>query len=579
MNHAKARAENGWPHMSVTEVEAQLCRAGRFEVEDQVIDGIPTRVWKNAVPDMAAVVRHAGTHGEGVFLILDDERLSYVDFARAVAALASELVGLGVEKGDRVAVAMRNLPEWPVCFFAAASIGAIAVPLNAWWTGAELEFALRDSGARIVLCDAPRAAAIEPFRCGLPMLEHVIVARDDAGGAGSLERRIGAVGDYGRLPVGPIPDVSLAPDEDVAIFYTSGTTGAPKGAVATHRNLLSNILSTAYASARTILRRGQALPAPRRRTALHVIPFFHVTGFSARLLGAMFSGDTLVLMHKWDTERAFALIEREGIDSAGGVPTIAWQLIEHPARARYDLSSLDLISYGGAPAAPELARRIATEFGAAPGVGWGMTETCGTVTNHSGEDYLARPDSCGPAVAVAELKIAGDDGAALPTGTVGELWARGPMVVRRYWNRPDATTATFVDGWVRTGDIARLDEEGFCYIVDRAKDVIIRGGENIYSSEVENVLFEFPGVTDAALIGLPDRVLGEVPAAVVHLAADATGDEEVLRQWVRDHLAAFKVPVAIRFSDETLPRNANGKILKPELRRFFDDYSISSTPL
>jgi long-chain acyl-CoA synthetase len=260
------------------------------------------------------------------------------------------------------------------------------------------------------------------------------------------------------------------------------------------------------------------------------------------------------------------------VNVTGGVPTIAWQLLEHPDRDRYDLSSLESIAYGGAPAAPDLVRRIFTEFGALPGNGWGMTETMATVTSHAAEDYLNRPTSAGPPVAAADLKIMGEDGQTeLPTGEVGELWARGPMIVRGYWNKPGATAETFVDGWVRTGDLARLDEEGFCYIVDRAKDMIIRGGENIYSTEVENCLYAHPAVTDCALIGLPHRTLGEEPAAVVHLCPGCHATEAELQGWVRQHLAAFKVPVAIRFVAETLPRNANGKILKRELRALFED--------
>ncbi|HEX8449984.1 MAG TPA: fatty acid--CoA ligase family protein, partial [Allosphingosinicella sp.] len=319
------------------------------------------------------------------------------------------------------------------------------------------------------------------------------------------------------------------------------------------------------------LRRGEAPPEPEPKIALVVVPLFHCTALSAILMGTMVAGHTLVFIRKWDPLDALALIERERVQMTGGVPTIAWQLIEHPERSRFDLSSLEQISYGGAPAAPELVRRIWEEFGALPGNGWGMTETTATVTSHVGEDYLARPDSVGPPVPVADLRIMSPDGAVeLPVGEVGELWARGPQVVKAYWNAPDASAATFVDGWVRTGDLARLDGEGFLYIVDRAKDMVIRGGENIYSIEVENILFDHPAVTDAALIGLPHRTLGEEPAAVVHLAPGARATEEELKTWVRDRLAVFKTPVRIAFLPQPLPRNANGKILKGELKALFD---------
>jgi long-chain acyl-CoA synthetase len=287
-------------------------------------------------------------------------------------------------------------------------------------------------------------------------------------------------------------------------------------------------------------------------------------------MGSIAAGNTLIFMYRWDPVEAFQIIEREKVNSTGGVPTIAWQLLEHPERKNYDLSSIEAIAYGGAPAAPELVRKIREEFGALPGNGWGMTETMATVTGHSSEDYLNRPDSCGPPVAVADLKIMSEDGTReLPTGEIGELWARGPMVVKGYWNNPEATAETFIDGWVRTGDLARLDEEGWCYIADRAKDMIIRGGENIYSSEVENVLYDHPAVTDAALVGIPHQQLGEEPAAVVHLAPGTSASEAELQEWVAARLAKFKVPVKIAFSNETLPRNANGKILKKELSSFF----------
>jgi Acyl-CoA synthetases (AMP-forming)/AMP-acid ligases II len=281
-------------------------------------------------------------------------------------------------------------------------------------------------------------------------------------------------------------------------------------------------------------------------------------------------------MRRWEAEPAMQLIEREKVTATGGVPTIAWQLIEHPAREKYDLSSLVTVTYGGAPSAPELVRRIAETFpGSQPGNGWGMTETTATFTSHLGKDYEARPDSAGPAAPVGEMQIRdpADGKTVLPAGSVGELWVKGPQVVKGYWNKPEATAETFVDGWLRTGDLARLDEEGFLYIIDRAKDMLIRGGENIYCVEVENVLYEHPDVMDAALIGLPHKTLGEEPAAVVHLRPGGKATEEELRELVRSRLAAFKVPVKVAFWPETLPRNANGKIMKAELKAAFPEAS------
>jgi acyl-CoA synthetase (AMP-forming)/AMP-acid ligase II len=568
------KLDTDWPRMSLKQVDALLTAPGsRLEMDEAVIRGVPTRVWKNAPPNLPSLVRLSRGHGERTATIFEAERVFWEAQYRAIAALALELRRLGVGKGDRVAIAMTNLPEWPVAFFAATALGAIAVPLNAWWTGAELEFGLSDSGSKLLVADFARWQRIEPHRSALAGLEHVVVSRSAEAVAGALrlEDLIGAPGDWAALPGAELPDVPVAPDDEATILYTSGTTGRPKGALGTHRNLTTNILSVGYSNARAALRRGEAPPEPQPKTALMVIPLFHCTALSAMLMGTMVAGHTLVFMRKWDALEALAIIERERVQITGGVPTVAWQLLEHPERSRFDLSSLEQISYGGAPAAPELVRKIREEFGALPGNGWGMTETTATVTSHVGEDYLNRPDSAGPPVPIADLKIMSPDGAReLPVGEVGELWARGPQIVKGYWNNPDATAATFVDGWVRTGDLARLDEEGFLYIVDRARDMVIRGGENIYSIEVENVLFDHPAVTDAALIGLPHRTLGEEPAAVVHLAPGTEATEEELKAWVRKRLAVFKTPVRIAFLPQPLPRNANGKILKNELKTLFD---------
>ena len=565
-----------WPKMSLAEASAALTVAdSKFEMETVEIGGVPTRVWKHAPPSLAWLIAASRMHGERVFTVYEDERVTYDANFRAVAKLAHALVGMGIVKGDRVGLAMRNLPEWPVIFFAAASIGAIVVPLNAWWTAGELEYGIQDSGSRLLFVDDERYQRLMAHNPTLPALEKMIVGRASVPldpRAERLEDLIGTPHDYAALPEAELPPVDLLPDDEATIFYTSGTTGNPKGALGTHRNLTTNILTSGFSGARTFLRRGEAIPDPQPKTFLTCIPMFHVTACSATMMGSVAAGNTLVFMRKWDTIRAMELIEREKVHVTGGVPTIAWQILEHPDRARYDLSSLEAIAYGGAPSAPELVRRIFTEFGALPSNGWGMTETMATVTANAAEDYLARPTSAGPPVAVADCKIVAEDGVTeLPVGEVGELWARGPMVVKGYWHKPEATAATFVDGWVRTGDLARVDDEGFVYIVDRAKDMIIRGGENIYSSEVENVLYAHPAVTDCALIGIPHRTLGEEPAAVVHLAPGMTASEAELQAWVKERLAIFKTPVAIRFVHDTLPRNANGKILKKDLKALFED--------
>jgi long-chain acyl-CoA synthetase len=566
--------------MSIAEAHALLTGPGMpFEMETLCIRGLETRVWRNAPPTLRAEAEAAKAFGkERIFLVYEDERVSFDAFHRAVAAFAAELVRAGVKPGDRVALVMRNLPEWPVVFYAGVSLGAILAPLNAWWTGPELEYGLADSGSKILIADAERYNRIKDHLHNCPSLERVYVARASEEIAHpqvvALEEAIGGPATWADLPDAEIPPAAVQPDDPATIFYTSGTTGKPKGALASHRNITSNVMAAAIGAARAFLRRGEQPPAPDpgapQRSILLSVPFFHATGCFSILSPTLVSGGKIVMMYKWEPIRAFELIERERITMAGGVPTIAWQLIEHPARANFDLSSLESVAYGGAPSAPELVRKIVETFPRSqPGQGWGMTETSAAVTGNSAEDYENRPDSCGPAVPVCDLKIVGPDGAVLPVGEVGELWARGPNIVIGYWNKPEATAQTFVEGWVKTGDLARLDAEGFCYIIDRAKDMLIRGGENIYCVEVENVLYEHPAVMDAAVVGIPHKTLGEEPGAVVTLKVGADLDERALKAFVAERIAAFKVPVRIVFQRETLPRNANGKVLKTELKKIF----------
>jgi len=566
--------------MGIAEAHTRLTAPGMpFEMEEKVVRGVALRVWKNAPPTLRDVFLAGRAHGDRIFLTYEDDRASFEGFARATIAFAHRLREDGVEKGDRVAIVMRNLPEWPVAYFAAALVGAIATPLNAWWTGSELEYGLTDSGAKVAVVDAERLGRIAEHLPRCPALRRVYVAREDEEVAhpviSPLEEVIGRPNDWPALADRPLPDVPLEPEDDATIFYTSGTTGKPKGALATHRNITSNIMASGLSVARSYLRRGEAPPAPDpsapQKASLLSVPFFHATGCFAVLGPSLFAGTKLCLMRKFDAEAAMAIIERERVTSAGGVPTIAWQLLEHPNRHKYDLSSLDTVSYGGAPSAPELVRKIKETWPKSqPGNGWGMTETSATFTHHMAEDYLARPDSCGPAVPVCEVKVVDPaSGRELGPGEVGELWGKGPNVVKGYWNKPEATAQTFVDGWVKTGDLARVDEEGFVFIIDRAKDMLIRGGENIYCIEVENCLYDHPAVMDAAVVGVPHKTLGEEPAAVVTLKPDAQATEAELRAHVAAHLAAFKVPVRIVLQRETLPRNANGKIMKNELKKLF----------
>ncbi len=572
-------SETALKPMSIAEINAKLTAPGeRFEIEEVTIRGARIKTWKNAPRTMRDVcLTGIKTFGPREFLVLEGDRVTYDAFGRAVSVLAKRLAADGVGKGDRVAVVMRNLPEWPVAFFAALTLGAIATPLNAWWTGPELEYGVADSQSKVLLIDGERYGRLEEHLHNCPSLKRIYVTRatEEIGHplVQTLESVLGAPNDWKTLPDASFADVDIAPDDPATIFYTSGTTGKPKGALGTHRNITTNLIGAAFSGIRGFLRRGVAPPAPDpnlQRVALLVVPLFHVTGCHSTLCGNIFTGGKIVLMRKWDAEEGMRLIEREKVNSTGGVPTIAWQIIEHPNRAKYDLSSLEVIGYGGAPSAPELVRKIGETFkGAQPGNAWGMTETSAAFCGIGGEDYLRKPDSCGVCAPTGEMKIVGPKGETLGPNQVGELWAKGPQVVAGYWNKPDATRETFVDGWVKTGDLAKLDDEDYCYIIDRAKDMLIRGGENIYCVEVENALYEHPAVMDAAIVAVPHRTLGEEPGAVVHLKPGAHATEEELRAWVAERLAAFKVPVKVVFWPEMLPRNQNQKILKTELKKVF----------
>ncbi len=562
------------------DVEATLTAAGAdFEMGTTVVRGIELRYWKNAPPTLRDLLLASRAHGDADFLVYDGDhpdavagrfdRLTFTEHFRAAAKFAHVLVDrYGIKPGDRVVIAMRNLPEWSIAFWGATAVGAIAAPLNAWGTGPDLAYGVRDSGARLVVCDYDRATRLADQLSNLPDLETVLVVRNPGD---SLPAGMTSFDDaLGEVPAEiELPELAIEPDDDATIFYTSGTTGLPKGALGTHRNICTNLVSLAFGGARAEARNPNPVVADPddRPVYLMSVPFFHATGCHSVLVGNIAQGGCIVLMYKWDPERALQLIEREGVTTFGGVPAMAWQVLEHPNFADYDLSSVRSIGYGGAPAAPELVRRLNAMFpGRTPSNGYGLTETSSVTTLNAGADYERKPDSVGRAVAVCDLKIVDVDGSEAPTGEIGELWIKGPNIIRGYWGKPEATAEAIVDGWLRSGDIARIDDEGFVYIVDRAKDMIIRGGENIYCIEVETALFEHPAVTDAAAIGLPHKVLGEEVGAVVHLAPGTTASADELQAFVAERLAAFKVPVQIWFRDEPLPRNPNGKILKRDLK-------------
>ncbi len=563
----------GWPVVSLDEARAILTAPGApFEMSVARIDGRDMRVYVQALADLRELFDRSLAFGERDFIRFQDERMSFVDHWRAATAFGHALrERFGVRKGDRVAIAMRNFPEWSICAWATMAMGAVLVPLNAWEPGAALADMLRDSGARLVVVDAERADRLAAHAADIPLVS----VRDDRvrPGVTPLESIIGAPGSYAALSDDPLPAPGLEPDDDVTLFYTSGTTGRPKGVLGTHRNATTSIISTAYRVARAAVRRGQApsngpaKPSGPPRLQLAPLPFFHVTGFNAALLSALWNGATLVLMYKWDVEDALNLIAEHRINVLTLVPSQVLQLATFPTVKARGLDCVDTVNYGGAAGPPELASWVREAFPKAfPGQGYGATECSSVISSNGGEDALYRPNAVGTIVPCCDVRVVGVDGAEVESGGIGELWVRGASVVRGYWNAPEATAESFVDGWYRTGDIGRVDEEGFIILLDRAKDMLIRGGENIYCVEIEDVLAVHPAVAEVAVIGVPDPVLGETVGAIVRLRPGAAAAIADLMAHAADRLPAHKRPTLLRLRDEPLPRNAAGKVLKRDLR-------------
>ncbi len=537
-----------------------------FEMETVTIRGIPTRVWKHAPASLRQILENTLQFAARDYLVYEDERLTYAEHYRQVCCLAHRLVDeFGIQPGDRVALVMRNYPEWPVVFWAVVSIGAVVVPLNAWWTATELSYALADCGARALFADGERAAALDSIADQLPKLKHRVVARHDAELPGWHNWSAVLTGAQSEAS---LPPVTIEPDADATIFYTSGTTGKPKGALSTHRNICVNQISGLFLRARTELRYGRTPEPPAEQMGqLISVPLFHVTGCLAMLCASTLNGYKIVFMRKWDADQAIEIIAREKLNSFGGVPSMPLQVLESPLLKTHDLSSVRAVQFGGGPPPPELAARVKQAFpNAAPSNGCGLTETSGVATANVAEDYLAKPLSAGLPPPVTDIKIVAADGSEQPPGEVGEIWIKGPQVIKGYWNNPEANAETFSDGWLHSGDLGYLDAEGFLFVVDRAKDMLIRGGENIYCIEVENALYEHPAVLDAAVVGLPDPVLGERVAATVQVRGANGVSEKVLQNFVAERLAAYKVPARIDLQREPLPRNANGKVVKTAIR-------------
>jgi long-chain acyl-CoA synthetase len=553
--------------LSFDEAAARVTGEGQpMEVVDRVIGDVTYKVFKNVPPTMREIFASARGRGDKTFLVYEGERWSFADVMSHVDALGATLVDrFGIKVGDRVAIAMRNLPEWVISFAATLSVGAISVSLNAWWTEDELAYAIEDSGASVILADPERVARMTDTCQRLGARVIAVRSPADAVRAPCAERYEDVV-ELGR----PLPEVAIGPEDDATILYTSGTTGAPKGAVSPHRAIVQSIMAFACRQLVELARYDGDSPAPTAEyppTLILAVPLFHVTGCIPVMLSAFAGGLKLVIMYRWDAEKALQLIESERVTTFVGVPTQSFDLIESPNFHKYDTSSLASIAGGGAPSPPTLVRRVEEEFaGGRPAIGYGMTETNAYGPGNSGDDYVSHPSSAGRVVPIMEIEVRDDDDRSVPVGERGEICFKGPNLIRGYWNKPKETAETIVKGWLRSGDVGHLDADGFIYVEDRAKDMVLRGGENIYSAEVEAAIYEHPAVYEAAVFGVPDPRLGEEVAAAVVLKRGATLSVEDLQAFLRERLAPFKVPALVTFSTEQLPRSATGKMLKRELR-------------
>ncbi|WP_439100986.1 class I adenylate-forming enzyme family protein [Congregibacter sp.] len=539
-----------------------------FEVQRTNVHGVDILSYVHAPNSLRDLWLGSAGHGDNDYLVYQDERISYSEAHRRVAALAQALAEMGVSPGDRVAIAMRNYPEWLLAYWAITSMGAVAVGMNAWWVPHEMEYALQDSDPKVLIADEERLQRFHEIRDKFPSMQAIAVRpqSDFSAWARNWDEIVAGQG--------TLPEVTIDPDSDACIFYTSGTTGRPKGAQLTHRSCANNVMNVAFinsvqpralAYAAGVEPAAAGSEAPIR--ALVATPLFHVTANNCVAQVATLVGGCLVHMYKWDAGEALRLIEREKVSAFSAVPMMTRELIIHPDFAKRDVSSLKTIGGGGAAMQPDLVGKVPNAMpGTRPNTGYGLTETSGIIAALALEFFLDRPTSVGPAMPTFEAKCIDGDGADLPANEIGELVVRGAPVIKGYLNRPEATAESIVDGWFRTGDIAYIDEDGFIYLVDRAKDMVLRGGENVYCAEVENALFSHDAVAECVVFSVPDERLGEEVGAAIYTKSGETLDAAALREHCKAIVAPFKVPRYIWLLDEPLPRNANGKFVKRALQ-------------
>tara|TARA_R110002124_G_scaffold2783_7_gene18122 strand:- start:4668 stop:6371 length:1704 start_codon:yes stop_codon:yes gene_type:complete len=548
------------------EVVAGLTGPGQpFEVNTIELGGIEYRNFATLPANLGAYYQVMQQHADKDFAVYLEERYTFGQGYQHSCEFGAALVeGYGVGKGDRVAILSRNNPQWLMAMIAITSIGAVAVPMNAWWTTEELDYGIADSGATVVVADRARVERLMPIvkKHGLRL-----ISVDDCSGLAVDHTPFSEL--LHVYSGAGMPQVDVTLEDHATIMYTSGSTGHPKGALSSHRGVLSALYSWMCLGVATKITASQAvrdegLPP----SALVTIPLFHCTASHSAFLLSLVVGRKMVIMHKWDAQEALRLIEKERITWFNGVPTMSAELQAAAETTDRDISSLTEIMAGGAARPPEQVKKISGTFKkSAPGIGYGLTETNALGAVNAGAFYIARPDSSGRVVPpVTEFRVIDGEGHPLPAGERGELCIKSPANILAYWNKPEATAEAFIDGWFHTGDVAYLDEDGFVYIVDRIKDIIIRGGENISCIEVEAAIYAHPGVHEVAVFGLPDERLGEIVGAAVVLRDGVKMTADELRAYLVDHLASFKIPAYIWFRTEQLPRIASGKIFKRQLK-------------
>ena len=538
-------------------------------VHKEIISGEEYDVFTKAPRNLGKLYELGLRSKDETFLVYQTERYTFSEtlyLARRMARVLSEQYQ--INHGDRVSICARNSPEWCLAYMAITMIGGVVVPMNSWWKGSEIEYGLTDSGSKLAFVDQARFNQIQPLLKSLD-IELIQIKPEQTP---TYREFYSLIQDIDPLSEAEIEAFNVQPEDNVSIMYTSGSTGNPKGVLSTHRNIINALYTWRFVKEiNEILRPELVEDNPENQAALLAnVPLFHVTGSHAQFLASFVYLRKFVMMYKWDVNDALELIEKEKITVFHGVPTMTWEIMQSKKFSKTDLSSLRGVQSGGAPRPPEHLKMMLEKFPtkAIPGLGYGLTETNAIGAIISGKFYEAKPHSTGrPTPPVSAVKIVDENSQAVGPNETGEICVRGPTIMKGYWNKPKETSDVLKDGWFFTGDIGLLDDLGFLVILDRAKDIVIRGGENIGCAEVEYAIAEHPSVSEVSVYGIPDERLGEIPCASVMLKPSMKITSTDLTQFLENKIAAFKIPQHFYLQYEKLPRIAAGKIAKKELRQ------------